>query len=201
MKIACIGDSLTQCRDLPLSDSWVELVNKNSEFNCTNFGIHGDSSSGIISRFQRELDKDNFSHCFIMCGTNDIWYGAEWRQILPNIYGMISEARYRSLTPIIGIPGLLVLPNPDNDPFELFPPIDGYDVFIKKMQDYHEILLKLCKSESLCTIDLFNALCLSPETNEVNTTLFLSDGLHLNAKGCRIMADLFVNSCRDAGLV
>lgn len=198
MKVACIGDSLTECRVLPEEIRWATLLGRRLNVEVNNFGIAGDTTGGMLSRFQRVLMEDKFTHCYLMGGTNDIWYGATWRQILPNIFAMVRHAQFLKVTPVIGIPPLFVIPEPENDPYALFPPVDGYESFIHKMEEYREILIKFCVSENLSYGDVLRYMCSEKGGNTVDETMFLDDGLHFNEQGCCRVADCVEEAIKKA---
>lgn len=197
MKLACIGDSLTECRVLSEKMRWPAKLGEKLGIKCVNFGIAGDTTGGMLGRCQRELMKEEYTHCFLMGGTNDIWYGATWRQTLPNVFAMVRQAQFLKIQPIIGLVPLFVLPDPQNDPYELFPPVDGYDSFVEKMQEYREILIKFCHSENLPCVDVYTGMMDKISGERVDPSLFLEDGLHFNELGCEMVSDCVAQKCRE----
>jgi lysophospholipase L1-like esterase len=201
MKLACLGDSLTECRVLDGEKRWTKKLSEKLGAECVNYGLAGDTTGGMLARCQRELMKSPFTHCFIMGGTNDTWFGEEWQCLISNTFAMIRHAQFLKIVPIIGIPPLFVIPGSVNDPYALYPPVDGYDGFIAKMKDYREQLIRLCRSESLCCADVFSAVLSAENREKVDSALFLNDGLHFNESGCEIVADSIAAACCKHGIV
>ena len=71
MNIVCIGDSLTKGYGVNPSKCWVSMLQDSLNVPTVNKGVIGDTSSGILSRFSRDVKKEDTSKVIIMCGTND----------------------------------------------------------------------------------------------------------------------------------
>src|SRR5665647_575487 len=72
MKIVCIGDSLTQGFGVSNRENWVALMNKSSKVEFINKGINGDTTSGMLSRFNKDVIEEKPKIVIIMGGLNDI---------------------------------------------------------------------------------------------------------------------------------
>ena len=55
MKIICIGDSLTEGYGVGRPENWVTLLNERSENDIINKGISGDTTGGMLARFQKDV--------------------------------------------------------------------------------------------------------------------------------------------------
>ncbi len=103
-KIACMGDSLTEGYNIDLTYRWTDLLQKDLGIEIINCGISGDTTAGMLSRFQKMLLEHQPTHVIIMGGTNDLWHKLPDQFIISNIMAMIRQARHQNIIPIIGIP-------------------------------------------------------------------------------------------------
>lgn len=57
MKIVCLGDSLTYGFGVSRSNSWTNIVNEETRLEIVNKGINGDTTSGMLARFNEDVVK------------------------------------------------------------------------------------------------------------------------------------------------
>ncbi|SHE79952.1 GDSL-type esterase/lipase family protein [Clostridium fallax] len=110
MKFLCIGDSLTFGYGLYKNQCWVDLLNINTSHKFINKGCNGDTTSGMLSRFSKELEKDSFDGIFIMGGSNDLLSGRHLNYIEDNLILMVNEALEKNLKVFLLIPPLFFPP-------------------------------------------------------------------------------------------
>ena len=82
MKIVCLGDSLTYGFGVSRSNSWTNIVNKETRLEIVNKGINGDTTSGMLARFNEDVVKNSPDIVFIMGGTNDFIAGAGMKLLI-----------------------------------------------------------------------------------------------------------------------
>lgn len=101
MNIICIGDSLTKGYGVPKEQCWVSKLQEEFDFPITNKGVVGDTSTGILSRFTKDVIQPETTHVIIMCGTNDAIIGRGPKTIFKNIKAVIDEALEKNITPVL----------------------------------------------------------------------------------------------------
>ncbi len=183
MKVVCIGDSLTRGYGVQKKECWVELLNERAEVEFINKGINGDTSGGMLSRFQNDVVLEKPRYAIVMGGFNDFIVGGNLSTVKPNMMAMIHQAYHHGITPIVGIciqPDLSML---KEEWIDFIPK----ETLIQTLMEYHNWLMDFCKVFRLSCIDLFVAF-----QNEIQgqTSRYLLDGLHPGPEGHRILAEI-----------
>lgn len=88
-KMICIGDSLTYGLGVPVGDSWVELLNRESSCDVINKGINGDTSGGMLARLHRDVLEHQPDLVFLMGGANDFIMGCGLGVVRANLMAMV----------------------------------------------------------------------------------------------------------------
>ena len=104
IKIACIGDSITFGYEIEDQKKWTTLLSKALNVEVINYGINGDTTAGMLSRFEQMIAKHNPTHVVITGGTNDLWFGLKDELIISNIHAMSRLAKHNDIEVVIGIP-------------------------------------------------------------------------------------------------
>ena len=171
-KLVCLGDSLTEGYGIETQHRWSDLLKKEFSFEIINRGISGDTTAGMLARFQNDVIAHQPTHVIIMGGTNDLWQGLSDEQILSNIRTMTRHARYHNFEAIIGLPTPFFYYDPAMTPFADAQWFDErLNIFRKKLQSFAE-------NDERHFIDF--AKNMKPE-------MFLEDGLHPNEEGNKVM--------------
>lgn len=191
--IACMGDSLTEGADLVIGHIWPSLVGNALTLDVSNFGIGGDTTGGMLSRFYPEVIQSKPDYVLIMGGTNDLWWDLEVKTIMGNIFSMSCQARYHSITPIIGLPLPIDVESAQKEDFS--PPTEGYEQLVDKLTDLVAKLKTAATDSEIPVVDLHQPFL--SHDQKANSTLFLSDGLHPNQRGHQLIADSVIGSLRD----
>lgn len=184
MRIVCIGDSLTYGYGVARHQTWVSQVDvrlketfgvSSAAVNC---GINGDTTGGMLARFQRDVLDPAPDMVLMMGGANDLFSGASPAMIQPNLMGMAHQAEQQGIRPVIGIgPGLL----PDQVPPAWAAFTDFHQIPLV-MDQYRTWLFRFGASFGYPVIDFAQAVPLQ--------SAYFLDGLHPNQKGHARMADL-----------
>jgi len=171
LKLVCIGDSLTFGFELDASRRWTNLLSSDLNVEIVNSGINGDSTIGMLARFQDHAIAHNPSHVIITGGTVDLRFGLKDEQIISNLFTMTRHARFYNILPIIGIP----------------PPCFNLNELNYLQEDYAECirsfqntLLNFCKENEIEWIDF---------SKHMTAAHVMDDGLHQNAEGHKIMME------------
>jgi acyl-CoA thioesterase I len=169
VKLLCIGDSLTFGYEMESSKRWTSLLEKELNIKVFNYGINGDTTTGMLGRLMSALKEVNPTHTLIFGGTNDLWFGLKNEFIISNIYAMTKQAIYENSIPVIGIP------TPSFNINELNFVGDNYAESIKNFQD---VLLNHCLEIDINYINF---------SKYMTKECYMDDGIHYNEKGHELM--------------
>lgn len=173
-----MGDSLTEGYGIPESDRWSDLLEKDLKIEIINQGISGDTTGGMLARFQTDVLVEKPTHVIIMGGTNDLWFGLSSKLILSNYHSMLRHARRAGIQAIIGLPtdifheGFL-----DEDDPRIFTPLAELS---EKIKDFRSQLKIYGNDQELLMIDF---------SKDLKPNHFLLDGVHPNEAGNLVMKD------------
>ena len=92
MKIVCLGDSLTYGFGVRRSKIWTKLAQDKLGIEIINEGINGDTSGGMLSRFQDAVSSKRPDAVLIMGGANDLIVGADLGVVKANIMSMAHQS-------------------------------------------------------------------------------------------------------------
>jgi len=190
MKIVCIGDSLTYGFGVKRSKTWINLAKNKLDMEIINEGVNGDTSGGMVARFNNEVIVQKPDVVFIMGGSNDLIAGADLGVVKANIMAMAHQALGKLIAPIIGIAPKMDLENISEEwaSFTDFNKIsieqDKYSLWIKRF----------CKTFNIGYIDFYSEIDKFIQSNNEKIHI---DGLHLNEKGQEIMAEVFCNAINN----
>lgn len=183
VKIVCIGDSLTEGYGVHESKRWTNILSAELNIEIINSGISGDTSSGMLARFNEMVIQHKPSHVIIMGGTNDIFLNISDNHIIANILAMTRYARHHEIISIIGIPTPFYNLSgfPEDEQF-----IDSTDLF-KRINTFHQSLKQFILDDEQRVIDF---------TTNMNADLFFNDGVHPNEKGHECMSRIASQSLK-----
>ncbi len=178
-KIICIGDSLTFGYGIARNKSWTYLLKEELNLNIINKGINGDTSTGVLSRFFKDVLTLKPKICIIMCGTNDLLCGRNVYFIIDNINIMIKDCLSNNIISIL------------LSPFKTFKPLAeklwdehlNYDGINYELGLFNKELYKLCKTHNVFFISFYNLI----EENNI----YYNDGVHLNELGNSLIFNKF----------
>lgn len=197
MKILMYGDSITDmCRER--NDALVtgygagyvfyvvgDLARKNPEkYTVLNHGIAGNRSVDLYARLGCDVWFDKPDVLSILIGVNDVWH-EEWHNEVEidryeKIYRMMIEDTKKKL-PNIKIMLLEPFVLKGTATTELF-----NDRFVK-VYEYAKVVKKLAKEYNLTFVPLQKEL--EKATEHVDVSYYLTDGVHPNVAGARLIAD------------
>lgn len=163
--IVFIGDSqIEYC-------NWNELLERED---ILNRGIAGDVTSGVLARVA-EVTRHNPTKVFIQVGTNDLAMGIAEEQIMEDYSRVIEEIQVNSRAEIFVNS---ILPVQD---------LPGEFYRNSEILSLNRVLKQLCAAKGVTFIDLSDQF--TDDSGNLNQA-FTNDGLHLNAKGYLIWADI-----------
>lgn len=169
MKLVCMGDSLTEGHGVSSEERFTNLLAEKLNIEVINSGISGDTTAGMLARFNEMVIKHDPSHVLILGGTNDLYLSVPNPLIISNILAMMRYARYHNIEPIIALPTPIYKGDLEPSIIYLNP-----EPAAKALYKFRSDLNQFCKEEGLIGIDFYDGF----ESN-----MMLEDGLHPNAKG------------------
>ncbi len=171
VKIACIGDSITFGFDLEAPKKWTTLLSKALNVAVINYGINGDTTAGMLGRFEQMIVQHRPTHIIITGGTNDLWFGLKDELIISNIHAMAKYAKHYEIQVVIGIP----------TPFYNLNELNFIqENFSECIRSFKTTLIAYCNQKETPYIDF---------SNNLTPAHFLEDDLHPNEKGQELMME------------
>ncbi|MCB0706813.1 MAG: hypothetical protein KDC34_15965 [Saprospiraceae bacterium] len=175
-KIVCMGDSLTDGYGIVPAYRWSDLLASALNIEVINSGISGDTTTGMLARFQNMVIAHAPSQVIIMGGTNDLSLNLPDVQILANILAMTRYARFHNIGSIIGIPTPFFTEDKSNLNSVFLNPGD----LKNRIHTFRNKLMRFAQEEGLPFIDF---------ACKLKKDCFLDDGLHPNISGHRLMME------------
>jgi len=109
MKIACLGDSLTAPYEIDPHLCWTSICSNQLKLPFSNYGISGDTTTGMLARLPAILQEDDFTHVIVYGGTNDLYMNVSSQTIIANITAMTRQIAHADMIPIVGLASQLHL--------------------------------------------------------------------------------------------
>ena len=169
-KVVFLGDSLTAGLGLPADQSFPSLIGKKLkeeglEYEVINAGVSGDTSAGGLRRLDWSLD-GNVRVLIVALGANDGLRGLATAELKKNLAAVLTRARDRNVAVIFA--GMEAPPNYGSD----------------YTRDFRNVFAELAAEYKVRFIPFL----LQGVAGE--STLNQADGIHPNARGAEIVADL-----------
>ena len=105
--ITIIGNSIVNGYPHRWSESFTGILRSEYGFDTVNKGVNGDTVSGVLERFEKDVVSKKPSSCIILSGTNDFIQG----RTAGYVYGMLCEMKAKAegikvyfLTPVLTEP-------------------------------------------------------------------------------------------------
>lgn len=174
--IVCMGDSLTEGYGIKPHSDWPALLDEKMDHVFINSGISGDTTAGMLARFQHMVIDHKPKYVIIMGGVNDVGFNISDNMIIGNILSMTRLARHHNIQSIIGIPTPFFPPKQYEDD-SLFIELP---IFMNRLIEFSHTLRKFIDTDDQPSIDF---------TLNMHAGLYLPDGLHPNEEGHEIMAE------------
>ena len=188
MKIVCLGDSLTFGYKMKRKDTWTEILSNKTNVEVLNKGINGDTTTGMLSRFEKDVVKEKPSHVLIMGGINDLVWKVPFSIVQSNITALVFQAYHHRIRPILGI-SIPIVPEEAKKSFQ----IDVFDDINKKLKTYRQWLLNFtsfAKHAKCKCLDIYSVFY-DPVTDEARKELYI-DGLHPTIEGNEKIAQYII---------
>lgn len=167
--IAAIGDSITYGFPYGPGMSWFNMAAEKNNLKYRNRGINGDTTEGMLSRFDHEVLRLKPAYVIIMGGTNDAYDGVNTEQVIHHIRDMVDLTLNNNSIPFIG------LPIPCNDL-----------AAEKLLEKYRKAMREYAAERKIEVIDFYEAL-VDDRRLMIKEGLHC-DGIHPSAAGYKVMA-------------
>lgn len=175
-KIVFLGDSLTASYGVPLKKGWVYLLAEDYSWPCINKGLPGDTTAGMLARFQTEVIQERPQVVFLTGGVNDILLRSPYGAVMANMGAMIHQAWQHKMVPVTGICTAFVSTAAEDTAGAL----TEYKTFIKQMECYRKTLLQYLKAYGYRRFDF--------DLIGKEMDLFGRDGMHFSIEGNKAIA-------------
>ncbi|MEI0538304.1 GDSL-type esterase/lipase family protein [Brachyspira pulli] len=184
--VVCLGDSTTYGYMITRKKVWPSILNnkfaeEGKDINIINKGINGDTTSGMIARFERDCLNENADLLILMGGVNDIFMFQNIDKIKDNIK-LIVETSNKNNVDII-----LFTPIPFIKEIFTFFEADNLDLFENTLKEYVSWINEYTKENNIKSIDVYNMFMNNIfKSNKYEDIYF--DGVHLSENGHNIFA-------------
>ena len=185
MNIICIGDSLTTGFGVFKEERWTNLLNNN--FNITNKGINGDTTTGMLCRFYEDVLLHKPTHVIIMGGCNDFISNRNVKNTILNMKEMLKDAIKHDIIPISATE-IPLIPEMAKRKWSEDP---DYDYVIESNIIYRNWILDFSKEIGVNCLDFFKLF--QEKLMEYSLRQLYVDGIHPSALGHKFMAQEVVN--------
>ena len=183
MKMICIGDSLTYGLGIPVENSWVEILNRETEYQVVNKGVNGDTTGGMLARLERDVLRENPDVVFVMGGANDFIMGCDTSVVKANLMALIHQVYAARKKVILGFEiasdGALIPPN--------WARLADFEEVNKKVAAMAAWFPDFCNTFQIPYINLYQEFL---DVVKGRETEYFFDGIHPNTKGHRLIADI-----------
>ena len=139
-----------------------------------NLGINGDTTRGMLGRFDGQVAPEEPGYVIIFGGINDLFMGVPPESIMENLIGLYEKTRQIGATPIACT----------------LTSVLGFEPVIPLIQDLNGMIETSCRKEGIPLADLYSG------TSHQDGRLleaYSSDGAHLNREGYERMASIIFN--------
>ena len=181
MKIVCLGDSLTYGYGVPRKDTWVTLLGEKYGVQAVNEGINGDTTAGMIARFESAVTGGGATHAVMTGGTNDLFNGVPLAVVQSNILTLVFHALGCGVRPVVGVP-VPVVAGMARQSWPVFCDLEEVN---RSLIDFRKWMFKMSENVNFAVADFYGCVF---EGGALREDYYL-DGLHLNAKGNRKLVE------------
>jgi lysophospholipase L1-like esterase len=142
---------------------------ENIECSFVNLGVNGDTTGGMLCRFDSDVASTNPDYVFVWGGINDLFGGRDPANVMESLRQIYAKAHELRSEPIACTVTSMTCPSP----------------IVSRIRELNGLIGEHCAENHIRLADLFKAV--SDESGLLRDELS-SDGVHLNAKGNRRIA-------------
>ncbi len=168
-KIVALGDSITQGFPYGENNSWVYIISKKYGVPIINRGMCGDFTSGMLSRFHRDVILDKPDAVILLGAYNDAFSNIPLETVSSNFKQMCSLALKHNIKPVLGLPTPVDIPHVE-----------------AMLTSYRNWIIDYTTKENIKSVNFYK-MFFNPATGDslAGTT---TDGAHPSIEGYKIMA-------------
>lgn len=165
-RYVCLGDSITWGYPYGPEYSWVHMLEEQVQARFINEGINGDTTGGMLRRFDKSVVKHRPSHVIIMGGINDVMLRESFARTTANFQQLLQKAEENRIQVILGLPTVVDYPE--------------FERMLVRIRDW---LREVAEQKGIPVIDFSRAFY--NEDGSIRTELLLPDGGHPTEEGYR----------------
>ena len=187
MRIVCIGDSLTYGYGVRRAVVWTALaLREMSGIEIINRGMNGDTTGGMLARFDADVAENAPDVAFLMGGNNDIFFSRDTKTAKGNMAAMIFRCMHCHILPVVGIP----LPVFYEGLSKKWRPFASGKEVEELLLEYREWLMEFAHNFQVQIVDFRE--CVPEEM--LKRKEFYLDGIHACEEGHRRMAEVWIKN-------
>lgn len=181
MKTVFLGDSITEGYGVSRGECWVDAMPGQT----VNRGISGDTTAGMRRRFAAHVLREKPDRLVVMGGINDLSEGSSLDDVKENLYDIYEQTRKAG---IVLIPAVCVMPDYDelleNDWAAFYP---GIARLKENLEALAQWIRRYAQENGCICLDFAQKF---PTYTSDGYCRYFSDGVHPNARGHAIMAEI-----------
>lgn len=190
MKTVLLGDSFTRGFGVPARECWASRLSDKAEISCSreqiilNKGINGETTSGMLARFNNDVIKESPRYVVITGGLNDFICGCSVSDVQSNYMAMVHQAFHNKIIPIVAAA-------PEIIPSMIRPQwlcMGDYSVVLEKQAACLSALRTMSQAFNLYMLDFYHEF--NTKTTGIEKSRFYIDGLHLTSSGHELIGDI-----------
>lgn len=162
-------------------DVWTSVASGQSGNSYINKGVNGDTTGGMLSRFNEDVLKEKPKAAILMGGANDFIVGEPASRVKANMSSMAYQSLANGILPVIGIEVDIL----DDMVRKEWLRFTDFAKVREKLLEYREWVGLYAEIFGIAYIDLFGRF---KEMHPGGGRNMYSDGLHLNVEGNKAMA-------------
>ena len=187
MKIVCFGDSLTKGYKIKSSDAWPAIISKEGNIEVLNKGINGDTTGGMLARFNSDVINNKPSHVIVMGGVNDLIWNVPLAVVESNISAMVQQAIHNQIIPVIGVPTPAIIAEAQKH----WRFVSNFYEVNEFLREYRQWIISFGEYFGVKVLDFYKLFC-EGNSHKIKGSYFL-DGLHPTIEGNEIMCSLVMS--------
>lgn len=182
MKIICLGDSLTCGYKIRKKESWPFILAEETKIEVVNKGICGDTTSGMLARFYRDVLDEKPTHTIITGGTNDMIYNIPLSIIQGNLSSLVFQAYHYNIMPILGI-SIPIIPTIAKNNFKF---TQNFVEINEKLKENRDWIINFASLVNCRVVDFYKEF--NAELTNQSKEEYYKDGVHPTIEGNKKMA-------------